>query len=127
MAQCFCGCGRKARFGMRAVNKRGSIINGDLATVRTLTSRGLKSPTVDVFIHDGDLLLAVLAEAVHAGVDPGPELEHETRGFMRFGHRAFGTAALGSAIRRSGMTSDEAIAAIAAGEWDPFEDVEIPR
>jgi hypothetical protein len=101
------------------------MINGDLAQVRMMLDRGMKSPSAEMFVHDGELLCGALAEAVHAGVDPGPELESETRGFMRFG-RSFGTAALGAAIKRSGMSSDEALRAITSGEWDPFANVEIP-
>ena len=126
MAQCFCGCGRKVSFGRRSVNKRGSIINGDLAQVRMMLDRGMVSPSAQAFVHDGEILCGALADALHEGVDPGPEVEAETRGFMRFG-RSFGNAALGNAIRRSGMSSDQALAAIMSGEWDPFADVEIPR
>lgn len=125
--QCFCGCGRKAPFGMRSVSKRGSIINGDLATVRMMLGRGLQSPNAEAFVHDGEILCEALAEAVHAGQDPGPELEHETRGFMAFSRKNFGTRAFGDAARETGLSTDEAVAALAAGDWDPFADVEIPR
>ena len=128
MAQhCFCGCGQKVPFGKRSVNKRGAIISGDLVGVQALLERGMKSPSAEEYVHDGQLLCAALADAVHAGVDPGPELEQETRGFMRFGNANFGTAALGAAIRRSGLSTDEAVEALTRGEWDPFADVESPR
>ncbi|HWK30112.1 MAG TPA: hypothetical protein VNS09_26310 [Solirubrobacter sp.] len=75
MARCFCGCGHTVRFRIRAVNKRGSIIDGDVASVRTLLARDLSSPNAEVLVHDGDLLLAELADAVHTGIDPGPRLQ----------------------------------------------------
>jgi hypothetical protein len=127
MAQCFCGCGRKVSFRRRPINKRGAIINGDLAKVRALLAHGLESPNAEIYVHDGELLCSALAEAVHANLDPGPELEHETRGFMRFGQAEFGDGALGRAVRRAGLSADEALAAMARGERDPFADIEIPR
>src|SRR4051794_14183899 len=104
--QCFCGCGRKVRFGKRSVNKRGSIINGDLADVRMLLSQGMQSPNAEEFVHDGEVLCEALASAVHAGEDPGPELERETRGFMAFSRSTFSTGAFGAALRRSGRSTD---------------------
>jgi len=113
-------------FGKRSVSKRGAIISGDVEQVRSLLERGLKSPNGEMFVHDGEVLCALLAEAVHAGVDPGPELETETRGFMAFG-RQFSTSALGRAIRRSGMSDNDTTVAMRSGEWDPFAAVEIPQ
>jgi hypothetical protein len=84
MTQCFCGCGQRVSFRMRSVNKRGKIINGDLANVRLFLSRGLESPNAEAFVQDGEALCAALAQGVHEGIDPGPELESATRGFMKF-------------------------------------------
>lgn len=126
MAQCFCGCGHKVTFSRRAWNKRGAIINADLSHIRFLLERGMQSPSAEAYLHDGDIFCAALADAVHTGLDPGPELERETRGFMRFGHTCFGERALGSRIRRAGFGVEEAVALISTGEWDPFDAVEIP-
>jgi hypothetical protein len=112
---------------MRSVNKRGDRISGDLAIVLRMFERGLKSPNAATYVHDGQLMCDVLAEAVHKGVDPGPEVERESRGLMRFGHQHFGYAAFGRRVLESGLSEDEAMAALASGEWDPFADVEIPR
>lgn len=124
--QCFCGCNAKVKFGMRSVNKRGAIIEGDVETVRVMLHRGMQAPNAQEFVRDGETLLGGLAEAVHAGDDPGPELETETRGFMAFARQNFSESALGAAIGRAGLSSDEAIALLTAGDWDPFEDVQMP-
>ena len=124
--QCFCGCERKVRFGMRSVSKRGTIIDGDVRTVHTLLARGMQSPNAEEFVQDAEVVLAVLADAVHAGVDPGPELEKQTRGFVAFS-RQFNEGALGAAIKRAGLSSDEAIDRLTRGEWDPFADVEMAQ
>lgn len=123
--QCFCGCGRKVTFGARSVSKRGAIIDGDLAFVRDLVARGLDSPAAEAFVHDGDILCGLLAESIHEQIDPGPDVELETRGFMAFG-RNFSQGALGKAVQRSGMSVDDAVAAMTKGEWDPFSEVEVP-
>jgi len=123
--QCFCGCERKVAFGTRSVCKRGKTIDGDVGNARLLLSRGVRSPNAVEYVRDGEALLFVLAEAVHAGTDPGPELERETCGFMAFG-RNFTDGAIGAAIRRAGLSSDEAVAMLTQGEWDPFADVQMP-
>jgi len=102
------------------------MIDGDLASVRELFGHGMQSPAGDMFVHDGEVLCGVLAEAVHAGVDPGPKVEDESRGFMAFARTNFSDGAFGLAVRRSGMSVDEAVAALSQGQWDPFADVEIP-
>lgn len=79
----------------------------------------MQSPTADEFVRNGEALLLALAEAVHAGTDPGRELELETRAFMAFG-RNFTDEAIGAAIRRAGLSSDEAVAMLMEAEWDPF-------
>ena len=37
-----------------------------------------------------------------------------------------GDWAIGAAIRRAGLSSDEAVAMLTQGEWDPFADVQMP-
>ena len=123
--RCFCGCERKVAFGMKAINKRGQTIGGDVARARGWLSAGVESPTAEMFVHDGDIMLATLSEAVHAGVDPGPELESETRQFMAFG-RHFTESGIGAAIRRSGLSTDEVAAMMLQGQFDPWADLEIP-
>lgn len=95
--QCFCGCGHKVSFGARSVNKRGATIAGDVAKLRLMLEREMKSPTAARFVMDGELLCAGLADGIHAGVDPGPELESETRGFMAFYRHNFSTGKFGQA------------------------------
>ncbi len=125
--ECFCGCGRKVRLRMRPINKRGSTIGSDVANVRMMLRHGMQSPSAEAYVRDGELLCQALADAVHAGVDPGAELERETSGFMRFGNANFSDAAIGASIARSRMSVDDALAATRSGEWDPFADVEVPR
>lgn len=124
--RCFCGCERKIGLGMRSVSKRGSMISGDVGNARLLLSRGMQSSNAEEFVRDGEVLLSALAESLHAGVDPGPELERETRGFMAFG-RNFNTGAFGAAVRRAGLSTDDAVALLTHGEWDPFTDVQMPE
>ncbi len=124
--QCFCGCDGKVKFGMRSVNKRGAIIAGDVETVRVMLRRGMQSPNAEEFVRDGETLLDGLAVAIHAGDDPGPELETETRGYMAFARQNFSESALGAAIGRAGLSSDQAIEMLMQGEWDPWVDVEMP-
>jgi hypothetical protein len=111
---------------MRPVNKRGAIITKDAAFVRTLVSLGVKSPNAEIFLHDSVNLSAALAAAVHAGADPGPDVDAETRGFMRFAHANFSDGAFGAAARRSGLSEQEAAMALKDRSWDPFADVEMP-
>jgi hypothetical protein len=110
---------------MRSVSKRGAIINGDVLTAQTLLDRGMKSPNAEEFVQDAEVVLVALADAVHAGVDPGPDLQTQTRGFMAFS-RQFSEGALGVASRRSGLATDEVAALLVSGQWDPFADVEMP-
>ena len=124
--KCFCGCGRKVPRGARAVSKRGAIISGDLGPIRSLLALGMVSPAAETFVRDGDIMCERLAEGIHLGADPGPEVESQTRGFMAFSRNNFSEAALGVAASRTGMSNDEAVAALKLGEWDPFADVQIP-
>jgi PAS domain S-box-containing protein len=121
----FCGRGRKVTFGKRSVSKRGATIRRDIDAARGVMSRGVRSPAGQMFVDDGEILLSALAEAVHAGVDPGPPLTRQTRKFVAFG-RNFREAAIGASIRRSGMSAEEAAVRMRAGEWDPWADVQIP-
>lgn len=121
--ECFCGCGEKvSRFplGVRSVNKRGAIIASDVANVQSLIESGVKSPAAERYVRDGQAMLLALAQAVHSRSDPGPEAESATREFMRAGRVVFGDAALGRAVRESGMSDQEALEALQRGEFDPF-------
>lgn len=90
-----------------------------------MLDRGMRSPNAEEFVQEGDALLDALAEAVHAGDAPGPELESDSREFMALG-RNFGTAASGNAIRQSGLPDDEVMGMLTSGAWDPFADVQMP-
>ncbi|MBB4663166.1 hypothetical protein [Conexibacter arvalis] len=111
---------------MRAVNKRGAIIRADVAVVERLVERGMKSPNSEAFVHDGLLMCADLAEAVHAGVNPGPVLQEQTAGFMAFARQNFSEPVLGRNLREAGLSVDQAVAEIGAGTLDPFENVDYP-
>jgi hypothetical protein len=111
---------------MRSVSKRGAMIDGDVQMTLRMLDGGLQSPNAEEFVRDGAVLLAALAKSVHEGVDPGPELEEETRGFMAFARVNFSENALGGAVERADLSSDAAVALLTAGKWDPFADVQMP-
>jgi hypothetical protein len=123
--RCFCGCGRRVPRDVRDVNRRGARIGGDVAGVRDLLDRGLRSPNAESFVRDGEVLCAALADDVHRGAQPEPQVDYESRGFMAFGHAKFSEEALAAALRRSPMPVSEAVGALARGEWDPYADVEM--
>src|SRR5262249_52274153 len=116
--------GQKVRFGMRSVNKRGSIILVDVTPISEMLRMGMRSPNAEEFVRDGNVICATLAEAVHTGVDPGPLVERETRGFMAFARQNF---IFGAWKLPPGMNEDDAANAIRSGEYDPFEHVSMPR
>ena len=112
---------------MRSINKRGKIIYGDIGQIAQLLAIGMDSPNAEEFVSDGKGICEGPAACVHEGVDPGPEVERLSRGFMAFARKNFGPRALGSQIRRSGLSNDEAVAAMRAGQFDPFADVDMPQ
>jgi hypothetical protein len=123
--ECFCGCGQKVRrfpLGLRSINTRGAIIASDVQRVEVMLDRGLKSLNAEVFVGEGHMWMEKLALAVHDRQDAGPEVEAGTREFMQEGRERFGDAALGAAVRESGMNEKEAIDALIRGEFDPFAD-----
>ncbi len=63
--RCFCGCETKVRRGMRAINKRGAMIDGDLSDIRMLLKRGMQSPSAETYVHDGEILCRQLADDRH--------------------------------------------------------------
>jgi hypothetical protein len=102
------------------------MISGDVALIEGLLAQGLASPNAEMFVHDGRLLLDVLADAVHVNVDPGIEVEQETRGFMAFARTYFSENAMGRTIEESGMSIDEAARALLEGRFDPFAELDYP-
>lgn len=94
----------------------------DVALIERLLASGLQSPNAEAFVEDGHALEVHLAEAVHARTDPGPEIEAESREFMRRARERFIIGRIGQAAKRAGLSSDEAGDAIAAGRFDPFAD-----
>jgi hypothetical protein len=111
---------------MRDVNKRGGEINKDALLIRALLQRGLKSPVAEAFVEDATTHCKTLATAVHTGVRLDRNAEDETSAFMRFAKARFSERALQSTVRASRKSSQNAAIEMAAGTWDPFEDVEIP-
>jgi hypothetical protein len=111
---------------VRDVNKRGAEINKDALLIRALLQRGLKSPAAEAFVEDATTHCETLATAVHTGARLDRNAEDETSAFMRFAKARFSERALQSSVRTSRKGSQNAAIAMAAGRWDPFEDVEIP-
>ncbi|HEY4280384.1 MAG TPA: hypothetical protein VGM91_19335 [Conexibacter sp.] len=111
---------------MRAINKRGATIRGEVAVVERILELGVKSPNGEMFVHDGLTMCEALAAAAHVGIDPGPEIRQQTAGFMAFARQSFSEAAIGRNVRASGMSADEAAAAMRAGRHDPFAGIDYP-
>ena len=124
--ECFCGCGRKVDRRMRDVSKRGTEINRDAVLIRALLQRGLKSPAAEAFVQDAAAHCETLATAVHTGGRLDRNAEAETSAFKRFAKARFSERALQSEVRVSRKSPQNAAAEMAAGTWDPFENVEIP-
>lgn len=124
--ECFCGCGRKVGLRMREVNKRGGSINRNALIIRAMVQRGLRSPTAEAFLVDATTHCETLATAVHTGSRLDRAAEAETSHFERFAKARFSERALQSRVRASRKSSQNAAIEMAAGTWDPFEDVEIP-
>jgi hypothetical protein len=123
--ECFCGCGQKVRrfpLGLRSINERGAIIASDVQSVELMLDRGMKSPNAKAFVGEGHMWMEKLALAVHNRQDAGADVEAGSREFIREGRERFGEAALGAAVRESGMGEKQAIDALILGEFDPFED-----
>lgn len=121
--KCFCGCEEKVPrfpFGLRSINTRGRRIGKDVALVERLLAQGLRSPNAEAFVQDGHAIMGELAHAVHTRSDPGPEVEAESRDFMRQARERFITGRIGQAARRAGLSADQAAVAMARGEFDPF-------
>jgi hypothetical protein len=126
VARCFCGCGRRVGFGQRPINTRGKHVVQRIGEAdRVLGGIFGQSPTLERFIAEGIAIRGQLADAVHGGEDPGPTLEAWSRDWERQG-RAIGSnpeAALGAAVSRSGLSSEEFASALVKhdfGDLDPF-------
>jgi hypothetical protein len=123
MSECFCGCGQRARVGTRSINRIGSIMHGDVATVLRLRDGGMRSPRGEEFVDAGLGLCEVLAYAVHAGVRPPHRDEADARDLMEFGRAHFSVDAVVEAVGRSGMSTAQAAQALRDGEFDPYAQV----
>ena len=119
MAKCFCGCERSIPFSMRPVNTRGKRVLRDVARVQRLRATIPYSPTLDEYIDDGMTVAVAIAQAVHDGGRPDDRLEQGSAGWRAAG-RHYTTGGLGKAVRKSGLTVDEAVAGMQAGTYDPF-------
>lgn len=85
-----------------------------------LQESGMESPNAEAFVADGREVMEQIALALHEGEDPGPNVEAASRDFLERTREGFTHAALGRAIRASGVPEDQALAAITNGELDPF-------
>jgi hypothetical protein len=126
--ECFCGCGRKApRFplGIRAINTRGRQVVTRVARIEQLVGRDIDHAQIQQWYGDGEEIARALADAIHGEIDPRMLDESAVRAWQADGReieRVYirNTAALGRAIRKSGLSDEEAAKAIALGELDPF-------
>jgi hypothetical protein len=121
--ECFCGCGRSVpRFplGLRSVNKRGARHAADVSKIQRLLDAGMRSPTAEAYVADGEEIMERIALAVHGRTDPGPEVETASRAFLSRTRAKFTDTALGKAARRSGLDESNALDLITRGEFDPF-------
>jgi hypothetical protein len=106
---------------MRAINTRGRQVVGRIDEVERRGGRGV-AELADWF-EEGDAIVALLSEVTHGDRDPRSVNERAIREWQADGRAIAPTARqaqalLGRAIRESGMSSDQAAAAIARGLGD---------
>jgi hypothetical protein len=130
--QCFCGCGRRVAFGLRATNKRGERLRGDSRRVEQLLEAGMVSPTATTFVEQASEWCELFATLVHVGTKPDNEQLGLSQvyltwlGLVRPFVGQFGVAYLGKRVRDANWSTDEALSLIRDGEWDPYEGVAMP-
>lgn len=121
---CFCGCGRNVpRFplGMRSINSRGRQVVSRIAIMEGLIVRETADEGAQAWYELGDEIVEALAEVMHGDADPRLLDESVVRGWQADGRRAEQSykqrvAALGRAVRESGLSDDEAADALARGD-----------
>lgn len=111
---CFCGCGKRIPFSLRATNVRAKSINEALLRVQHLLDIGLISPNATTFIEQGTAWRARYVDGLHKGIEPDDY--HWWSSALPF-HMDFNRM-----VRDAGLSLDEAMARISAGKWDPYAD-----
>ena len=122
--ECFCGCGQQvSRWGaIGAVNTRGAQVRDRLNRMEHELGipRDVDEETKDWY-WQGDQIIWDLEAVVHGHLDPGDVDERWIREWQAMGRRAERSytqrvAKLGRAVRKSGLSDEEAARAIARGE-----------
>jgi hypothetical protein len=111
---------------MRSVNRYGKLINREGAIIKALLARGMRSPNAERFLREAQAHCQTCAAAVHADEKPPQPVTMALERYTRFATVRFSESALRSAVKRSKMTSQEAIVEIETGRWDPFPDIVFP-
>ena len=111
---------------MRGVNRYGKLINREGAIIKALLERGMRSPNAERFLREAQAHCRTCEAAVHADQKPTQPVSMALERYTRFATIRFSESALRSAVKRSKMTSQEAIVEIETGRWDPFPDIEFP-
>ena len=126
MAVCFCGCGNKCPWHARAINKRGRLVNRDLAEAQSLLEGLIYSPSVVEHIRNGEIVSSELARFVHEDLDINAHryLESHSRAWRRT-HGLFFTAdaltrSLQIAEMQLGVGPDQLAAMVIDDQTDPF-------
>src|SRR4051794_12758640 len=122
--ECFCGCGRivpRFPLGMRAINARGRQVAARIETMEGLIPRATADEGAEGWYAQGDEIVEALAEAMHGDADPRLLNEGAVREWQAEGRQAersfnLRVAALGRAVRKSGLSEEEAAQALARGE-----------
>lgn len=127
--QCFCGCGQTVPFRLRRTNKSGRRLRRDVYRVEQLLGIGLVSPNATVFVQQANEWCELFASAVHARIKPDDEQPGMRRIYLAWLSQAtpyLNVGQLGKRIRAAGLTADDAMELIRAGEFDPFADAVMP-
>jgi hypothetical protein len=130
--QCFCGCGQRAGFGVRGVNKRGERLRHDVHRVEQLLRVGMVSLNATAFVEQANEWCEVFADSVHAGTKPDDYQPGLTQTYFAWLREVrpfvgqYGVAYLGKSVRGLGLSRDESMGRITAGDFDPYESVQMP-
>lgn len=117
-------------FGLRPTNKRGERLRRDVRKVEQLLEIGLESPNAQTFVEQANEWCDVFAMSVHVGITPDderPGLSDVYLGWLRAVQPFVAVGYLGKMVRDAGLSTDQGVALMHAGEWDPWADVAMPE